>query len=324
VAGSIINPASLPSRERDSICEQCHLEGATRILNPGRDWFDYKPGDLLEKTFVTYLEDAGRAGRRAVSHSEQLAESRCARESGGRFWCGTCHHPHTNSANRIAEVRQTCLSCHQPLFAAAKHASADDCIACHMPRIRPADITHAAVTDHRIVRSTVLNDAPAPVPSMLRAWREPDPQVANRDLGIAYFEWAAIHPDGSKITRAYELLSHLLPAARDPVVLSDLASILLQQGQHRLSVQLFAQASKNDPANPSYLYGLGIAHEQAGDVSAALEDLRRSIRLDPSQLDAYLALARVYEGTGRQTQKEQVLREYLRFMPQNLMLRSID
>lgn len=34
--GSIANPAKLPIRTRDSVCEQCHLEGAVVILNPGK------------------------------------------------------------------------------------------------------------------------------------------------------------------------------------------------------------------------------------------------------------------------------------------------
>ena len=36
VPGSIVNPAKLRPAERDSICEQCHLAGAIRVLNPGK------------------------------------------------------------------------------------------------------------------------------------------------------------------------------------------------------------------------------------------------------------------------------------------------
>lgn len=325
VPGSIVNPAKLPARERDSVCEQCHLEGVARILNPGRDWWDYKPGDPLEKIFVTYLEAAGSTAVRAVSHSEQLAQSSCARASGGRLWCGTCHSPHGSRIDRAAQVRQACLSCHQSLFDGAKHAPADECVTCHMPHLRPADVAHSAVTDHRIVRKPMPQTPPAPVAkAALRPWREPDSAVAQRDLGLAYFEWTADHPDPDKLARAYELLSHLPPGARDPSVLADLASILLQHGQHGLAVQLFAKAAHAEPASARYAYCLGLAQERAGNLFGAIEELRRSIRLDPSQLDTYLSLARVYEAMGAQAQREQVIREYLRFMPQNLRLRSSD
>jgi predicted CXXCH cytochrome family protein len=325
VPGSIVNPRTLPARERDSVCEQCHLEGVVRILNPGRDWWDYKPGDQLEKIFVTYLEDAGSTTLRAVSHSQQLAQSRCARASRGRLWCGTCHDPHASKNNRPAQVRQTCLSCHESIFAAAKHAPAAECVTCHMPRLRPADVAHSAMTDHRILRTSKPGTPPAPVANLvLRPWREPDSTLAQRDLGLAYFDWSASQPDPDKLTRTYDLLSHLPSGARDPPVLVDLASILLQQGQPSFSVQFFAKAAHADPMNARYAYCVGVAQERAGNVASAMKELRRSITLDPSQPDPYLALARIYETLGQEPRKLATLREYLRFMPQNMMLRSSD
>ena len=320
--GSIINPAKLTPRERDSICEQCHLKGAVRILNPGWDWWDYQPGQLVEKTFVTYVELESTDGLHAVSHHEQLAQSRCARESGGRLWCGTCHNPHGETGNRAARLRQTCLSCHSSLFTAAKHPPAEECITCHMPRLHPADVAHSATTDHRVVRRAQPGIPPSRGPSLLRVWRESDAAVAQRDLGLAYFEWATRQPDSEKIGRAYDLLSHLPPAARDAPVLAGLGSILMPQGEHSLAARLFAQAAQLDPTNASYAYGLGRARESTGNLAAAVEDLRRSIRFDPSQPDAYLALARVYGALGQTAQQQEAIRAYLRFMPQNLSVRS--
>src|SRR5216684_4264238 len=43
-AANIVNPRRLPLRARDSVCEQCHLGGEARILNPGRKWQDFAPG----------------------------------------------------------------------------------------------------------------------------------------------------------------------------------------------------------------------------------------------------------------------------------------
>jgi hypothetical protein len=36
--GSIVNPGRLPAAARDSVCEQCHLAGVARILNPGESF----------------------------------------------------------------------------------------------------------------------------------------------------------------------------------------------------------------------------------------------------------------------------------------------
>ena len=81
-AKNIVNPSKLPRRARDSICEQCHLEGENRLLNPGKTWQGFHPGDELERTAVTYLLTQNNQQVKAVEPSrEQLARSAnaCAR-----------------------------------------------------------------------------------------------------------------------------------------------------------------------------------------------------------------------------------------------------
>jgi hypothetical protein len=78
-AGSIVNPARLAPPARDSVCEQCHLAGITqRILNAGRDFTDFRPGQRLEDVFTVYTR-AGAQGFKVISHAEQLSLSACAR-----------------------------------------------------------------------------------------------------------------------------------------------------------------------------------------------------------------------------------------------------
>jgi len=64
-AGTIINPAKLEPAARDSICEQCHLFGAARVLNPGKNFSDFIPGQRLEDTFTVYRNAAPQARPRA-------------------------------------------------------------------------------------------------------------------------------------------------------------------------------------------------------------------------------------------------------------------
>ncbi len=321
--GSIINPAKLAPSHRDSVCEQCHLEGEMRILNPGRDWWDFQPGQATENVFVTYLMTASRGKLRAVSQSELLAQSRCARESGGRLWCGTCHSAHGVEQNRSQVVTKACLSCHGELFATRRHQAAAECVSCHMPRLRPTNVAHSAVTDHSIpctphAQQPEGNEANPE----LKAWREPDPPLVQRDLGLAYFELAAAShatPDGFQ---AYQILSKLAPHERqDPVVEADLGSILLSQGFVDLAIQMFDRASEQQPSNARYVYCLGTALERAGKTDEAVKALKRSIELDPSRPEAYLELAQFYKKSGLEAESRNVLREYLRFMPQNIQLR---
>jgi predicted CXXCH cytochrome family protein len=323
--GSIVNPAKLAPAARDSVCEQCHLEGDTRILNPGRDWWDFNAGQTTESVFVTYLRPATGGTLRAVSQSELLARSRCARESNGRLWCGACHNPHdgtqSNRETRAQAIQKVCLSCHSELFAAGRHKPAEECVSCHMPRLRPTNVAHSAVTDHSIPRKP-HGQATDADPTGLKAWRQPaDTTLAHRDLGLAYFEMASASHAAPDLLQAYQILSKLpIEDRHDPAVEADLGSVLLAQSQTQLAIQMFSRASAQQPENARYVYCLGTALEHAGKTEEAIKELKRSIELDPSRPDAYLELAQLYKKAGRETESRKALRDYLHFMPQNLQL----
>ena len=325
VRGSIVNPAKLTPVERDSVCEQCHLEGDARVLNPGRDWWDFEAGRATESVFATYLRTAA-GSLRAVSQSELLSRSRCARESGGRLWCCACHNPHGSAENRSQQVRGICLSCHAELFQAKRHEPAAECVSCHMPRLRPTNVAHSAITDHSIPRqpgNARSNRAPESTEPV--AWRQPDTAVARRDLGLAYFDLATGSHAASDARSAYEILSHLPPdQMKDPAVEADLGSILLASGEARLAVEMFARAIGREPSNARYSYCLGTALAREGKSAAAIRELKRSIELDPSQADAYIELSKLYESAGEETEARKVLSEYLRFMPQNIEVRLTE
>lgn len=326
VAGSILNPAKLEAGRRDSVCEQCHLEGVTRVLNPGRVWWDFQAGHTTENVFVTYLPTKSDGTLRAVSQSELLAQSQCARQSGGRLWCGTCHDPHAAEAAGAESIKAVCLSCHGDLFPAKRHPEAAECVSCHMPRLRPTNVAHSAVTDHRIpkiARQQSLEPSGGEVE--LKAWREPDAALVERDLGLAYFDLAANTHSSSALRQAYQILSNL-PAEqrRDAPVEADLASAFLQQGQFALATEMFGRAAGQQPSNARYAYCLGATMARAGKIEAAIKELRRSMELDPSQPDAYLELAQIYRKTGGEAAGRRVIQEYLHFMPQNIRMRSVE
>ncbi len=330
VAGSIVNPAKLSPSQRDSVCEQCHLEGETRVLNPGHKWSDFQAGQTTESVFATYLPGTRQDGSlRAVSQSELLGESQCARHSGGQLWCGSCHSPHADAQEPRKNVTQVCLGCHEGLFAAGTHRAATECVSCHMPRLRPTDVAHSAVTDHSIPRrprpqSAAENRAKGDSTVIeLKPWREVNGNIAQRDLGLAYFNLASTNRTAADLIRSYETLARLSPAERrDPPVESALASILLSQGRTDLAIELYSDALSQEPSNARYAYCLGTALEHAGKYDAAIKSLRRSIELDPSQPDTYVELSRLYTETRHDVESKEVLTEYLRFMPQNLTLRS--
>ena len=324
VAGTIVNPPKLPRAARDSVCEQCHLEGEVRILNPGKQWQDFRAGTETESVFTTYLVPTPASkGEKAVTQSEQLSLSRCARESNGRLWCGTCHDPHSMAINRAAEVRSACLTCHATLFTAQQHKPADECVSCHMPRVRPNNIAHAAITSHHIaIPSTQPPSDAKPVGGELTAWRQPPADLVARNLGLALFDVGRSTHNWDDVYRSYQLLSHL--PQRDPQVTATLASILLDQKHGDLAVNLYRQAAAAQPRNARFAYLLGVALDTQGKQQDAIMELRHSIELDRSVPDPYRKLSEIYERMGMHALSKQVSADYLKVMPQNITERRVQ
>ena len=153
-------------------------------------------------------------------------------------------------------------------------------------------------------RAAARPDPRAPGPE-LKAWREPD--AAARPPGSWSWRistWRPTHIPSAALRRAYQILSQLPPDQRqDPVVEADLASVLLQQNQLALAIQMFARAAAQQPSNARYAYCLGAALGRAGKMGEAIQELRRSIALDPSQPDPYLELACTIQKAGQEAGK---------------------
>src|SRR5262249_45295864 len=52
--GAMVNPAKLAPANRDSICAQCHLSGAVRVMAAGKGWDAFHPGERLSDTMRVF------------------------------------------------------------------------------------------------------------------------------------------------------------------------------------------------------------------------------------------------------------------------------
>ncbi len=322
-AANIVNPAKLPVRARDSVCEQCHLEGAARVLNPGKELRDYRPGSNLESTLVIYVQKQRENGITAVSQEEQLALSKCAIQSNGKLWCGTCHNPHSHATDRNAEVKAICLSCHATLSPVAHSPNPPECVSCHMPRRAPSDVAHAALTDHRILARPAAKRSESPtVAEGLRAWHEPVPEVQSRDLALADLKASATPGLASLANQAGNLLKSLPPVQLDDdaVVNAALGDINLSRNDAAAAVPFFRRACKLEPSSGEYAMFLGIALKQT-DPAGAIRELRRAISLDASLERAYLELSALYQSESHSSDAADVLNDYLKWNPQSILVR---
>ena len=321
-ARNIVNPARLSARARDSICEQCHMEGEIRVLNPGRTWRDFHPGDDLESVMTVYVRRGSREAR-AVSQVEQFVSSRCANGSGGKLWCGTCHNPHSPTADRARQIREICQSCHAQLSRAAHRAGPRECVSCHMPRL-PSEYAHVAVTDHRIRRRTNRENT-RPPEGALAAWVEPSGALRARNLALAELT-AGARQGQNEIAQAGLEHFRAIPGAAyetDAVLQGAACDALAQFGKVRDALPFCREAATLQPRSADRAMALGAALARVNDFDEAERHLARAIGLDPSLKRAYVELWTLYDRQGRTAQMRVVMNRYLAWNPRNIMFRIL-
>jgi hypothetical protein len=302
VPGSIVNPAKLPPAARDSVCEQCHLAGAARILNPGKAFEDFRAGRPLEETFTIFTAGGGR-GFRVISHAEQLAQSMCARASGGRIWCGTCHDPHPAAAPSVATYNARCQTCHAGAVSAS-HPAAKNCVSCHMARREARDGGHTAFTDHRIAKRPA-DELPIAPQDELVPWRLPDPALQTRNLALAYVEAGVSNRSPAQIVRGYRMLSEVEKASpNDVAVLRAIGRALLLGKQPAEALRAFERVLALTPGSATSEEDLGVACLEAGRTDDAVAHLEKAIASDPLLLTAATALQQAYRHQGHPDRAE--------------------
>ncbi|HEY1336210.1 MAG TPA: hypothetical protein VGF59_01805 [Bryobacteraceae bacterium] len=297
VPGSIVNPAKATGAARDSVCEQCHLAGVARILNPGKSFGAFHAGQALEEVFTVFSRPA-KGDFRVISHAEQLRQSVCARASNGKLWCGTCHDPHPAAPATAATYNSRCTGCHAgPL--PATHPAAANCIGCHMQRREARDGAHTVFTDHRIARRPAA-DPPAAATDELVAWRDPDPAFRTRNLALAYVEAGVSGRSPAQMVRGYRMLTEVERTAPDDVaVLRGLGRALLLGRQPLEALRAFERVLTLTPNDATSAEDAGVAALEAGQVEKAVARLEAAVRSDPFLLTAATALEQAYRRQGR-------------------------
>ena len=316
-AETIVNPAKLEPGARDSICEQCHLMGAARVPNPGREFLDFQPGQRLETTFTTYHDalapNTPAAEFKVISHVEQLALSVCARSSAGKLWCGTCHNPHDKPVQPVAYYRSRCLSCHTKTFPSSHPDTGSNCIGCHMPRRDAQDGGHTAFTDHRIQRRPQAQ-VDSLLPANIAAWREPAPELQKRNLGIASINAGLQRRSADLMVRGYVLLTEVQAQfASDPEVFMWMGTALLVGGKPSEAKFAFERVEQLNPNSAAAETNMAAALQQAGDIAGAVAHWKRALAIDPMHFSAISALLHFYDQQGDATSANE-LSEHIRKM----------
>jgi hypothetical protein len=308
--GTIVNPANLAPALRESVCQQCHLQGWFRFPRAGHDFFDFRPGLPLHRFLAVFVREEGNLDRiEFVGQVEQMESSRCFRASGGQLGCISCHDPHRlpSPATRTEYYRGRCLECHAqqgcalPAAQRRSRGPGEDCIACHMPRPNAANIPHTVTTDHSIPRGGGPSVSRPPRPRAAPGLPgEFVPRDYHWDLMTAQERRQAARDRGVAL-----VLAALLPG-----VSPQLARLAASQAVPLLEAAV-RDRPDDLPARESLGYTLGML-DRLEEARSAYEEV---LRFEPRREASLPYLARTLAGLRRPDLARQALQEAIAVNP---------
>jgi hypothetical protein len=334
---SIVNPRKLRPEIRDDVCAQCHLSGDARVLQPGRNYLDFRPGTPLGDVVAIFSVPQTIKGNHfvALDQFEQLKMSRCWTASNGKLGCISCHDPHVqiHGDQAVDFFRSRCLSCHAtgscraPLPQRQATSPSDNCISCHMPKQPTENIGHSSITDHRILRTqseipALLQGAASPSTMDLIYDTKPsgsgETQENLRSLALAYSQVAVRFPElGEKGLALLEQAAAAFPA--DAEIQAAYGSVLrvARPKDEQRTTQALQKAIDDGSKSAEVRTQLARLRLRDGQVTAAMELYKESIQMDPYFTPAYLDLAQVYSMLKDRKNALEILDSVLKIDPGN-------
>ena len=323
--GAIVNPMKLAADRRDAICMQCHLEGNAAIERPGKQLYEFRPGDDLSEYIRYYVRaDGGQPSLRATSQFEALAQSACKKKSGAAMSCMSCHDPHRplSADERVAFYREKCLACHAGL-GTKHHANQPDCTSCHMPANLSSDVAHTEVTDHRIPRRpnsgpVLADEVTQSSPSLPRLVPFPDSPEAERDNRDMALAWASMaeNGDAAVVKQAEQLLRKAVQdSPKDAALLSSLGYVEQRRGAINDARELYQRALAQDPNLLDAATNLGVIEANSGHLREAVTLWEGAFQRAPGRSGIGMNIARAFCGAGQIGPAREFTMRVLQFNP---------
>ena len=311
---TIVNPAKLSGWLADNICLRCHQTGDARVLREGDEYGDFRPGASLNETLSVYMVPFGPQyppRDDLLEHVLSMRLSKCYRSSQGKLNCISCHDPHVQPtrAEAPAYFREKCLACHNeqscklPLAQRQAQSPPDDCAGCHMPKRDVKVISHAVLTNHRIVATpsepfpdSAFHMTTPELPDLVDLTSAPNAREKPSALTLlkAYRQVMLSHPE---YRERYWKMGKQLEATEpnNVIVLQALADLALQQKNLEgvmTAIEYLERARQLGSTEPSDFEQLAKMLLAIHQENRALEVLRQGIALIPyDQIFYQLSLA---------------------------------
>lgn len=305
----ILNLAELSPQKQNAICFQCHLQGTRRITRFGRSEFDFRPGMDLSDIWTVFLKSTSSDSEElnAVSHAEQMFQSRCYTDSANQLTCIACHDPHQRPEQdqMVKWYRSRCFTCHEdspqsdcamPLDQRAKTQPADSCVACHMPSRSLDAVPHTAHTDHTIRRQPDQPGRASEESGEILV--ETGARVSDADLqrakGIFLGEEAFSQRNSEMAYKALRLLEEIHEAIPDDPLTAEAAGRAATTcGLSNLAIQYWDAALESRPDDIILLLLKAGELHNLNQHEKAAETYQRAIAADPHRAIYHGRLAHV-------------------------------
>ena len=339
----IVNPARLKPDLANNICMYCHQTGDVRVLQPGKSYRDFRPGQPLGDTLAILKVPPTRQSPPDDDHVEHyysMTLSKCYRASAGRLSCITCHDPHIEPSQQQAPsyFNGKCLTCHTnqscrlPQAARQHSTPANNCIGCHMPKRDIRVISHSSVTNHRILREPgepfpdiAFQQTTPSLPDLIhldRATEKAGAPLPLLTLLQAYGELAENKPE--YVQPYLNVLDQL--SQREPenaLVQAALGRRDLKSGNFLQAADHLRHSLQLDPVQPAVAGDMADALQKLGRTEEAAALLRKAIDQDPFNPVLQKKLIVLYIGLRQYSEAEATLEQYLKFFPQDSFMRQM-
>jgi hypothetical protein len=348
---AIVNPERLSSQLADDICMSCHQAGDARVLQPGKTYQDFRPGEPLERTVAIFQIPPTRdnpPNEDHVQHYYSMSLSKCFLATRNlsaekQLRCISCHDPHVEptEAEAPAYFKSKCLACHSEASCTAPHAArqattpSDNCIGCHMPPRGIRVISHSSATNHRIVRTSdelfpdeTFKQTTAAMPDLIEL------NPAGERGGGALAPSALIRLQAYALLKAEGGVQFVQPWLKTLAELemsnSENAIVQTSLGHRDLDDHKYAEAVSHlehslrlDPLQPLVYVALSAAQEQSGKRAEAILSAREAVALEPFNAGIRKTLIYQLIQDKQYDQAEAEMEKYLQMFPEDDRMREM-
>jgi len=348
---TIVNPKRLTSQLADDICMSCHQAGDARVLQPGKTYQDFRPGEPLERTVAIFQIPPTRENppnEDHVQHYYSMSLSKCFLATRNlpaqkQLRCITCHDPHVEptEAEAPAYFKSACLNCHTESSCTAPQAArqattpSDNCIGCHMPKRDIAVISHSSATNHRIVRTPdepfpdqTFNQTTATMPDLveLNPAGERGPGASPPPALIRLQAYALLKAEGKQqfVQPWLSTLSGLGQSnPENALVQASLGHRDLDDHNYVEAISHLEQSLRLDPLQPFVYVDLSAAQDQSGKPDEAILSARKAVELEPFNPGIRKTLIYQLVQDKQYDQVEAEIEKYLQIFPEDDRMREM-